>query len=462
MLAFGCAVFVLGGAAALLSGSMDGTVYAYHLGGFEPPWGIAYRIATSNALVVMLIALVFSVILSYAGSSIKQEQPGARTDVFFALCLLLMSGLTGVAVSHDLFNIFIFLEIASLSGYALAAFNSGGHAPLAAFRYLILGTLGATFFLIGIGYTYALTGTLNLSDIAVRFSGAVETRPGLAALALVGVGLMLKAALFPLHQWLPDVYTHATATVSALLSAISTKVALFLFAVMFFQVFRIHVTAVAAHFSTIVMAFAAAAVLFGAVAAIMQGNVKRMMAYSSVSQIGYMTLGLGLASLAGTTAFFIHMFNHALIKGGLFLALGCVMRQCGNTELSAFIGLGKRMPWTAAAIVVGGLSVVGIPLTNGFISKWFLISALWEQGYGLLVTLVLLGSLLSVVYVWRLIEHMYMRQPDCQAAAGSCEEPLRLLLPVWIFAGLNVYLGVHAENLVRWAQHAARALAQPL
>lgn len=461
-MAFGCAAFTLGASAQLLLGSLDGAVLTHHFGGFQPPWGIAYRVSTANAFVAVLIALVFSVILPYAGCSLQHGVSGARPDVFFALCLLLMSGLMGVTVSHDLFNIFIFLEIASLSGYALTAFNSGGYAPLAAFRYLVIGTLGATFFLIGIGYTYALTGTLNLSDIATRFTAAAATRPALAVLAFVGIGLMLKTALFPLHQWLPDVYTYSSATVSALLSAISTKVALFLFTVLFFQVFRIHTVAAATYFNVILLALSTAAILFGAAAAIAQVNVKRMMAYSSVSQIGYTTLGLGLASFAGTTASFIHLFNHALIKGGLFLALGCVVRRCGNADLSSFVGLGKRMPWTAAAIVVGGLSVIGMPLTNGFISKWFLISALWEQDYWLLIVPVLLGSLLGIVYVWGVIERMYMRQPDKKLDQAADKESVMLLVPVWIFAGLNLYLGVHAGELVQLSQSVARALMQPL
>ncbi len=457
ILAVGCAIFTLTAATQMLAVSLDGTVLIHHLGGWEPPWGIAYRVATSNAFIALLIAFVFSIVLLYAKCSVLQELRGGRPDIFFAICLLLLSGLMGVVISHDLFNIFIFLEIASLSGYALVAFKPGGRAPLAAFRYLVIGTLGATLFLIGIGYIYALTGTLNLSDIAQRLTDVAETRPALAAFAFIGVGLMLKMALFPLHQWLPDVYTQAPATISALLSAVSAKVSLYLFMTLFFQVFQIHTSEGAGHFDTILLSLSMAAILFGAIAAIGQTNVKRMMAYSSVSQIGYLTLSLGLASIAGMTASLIHMFNHAFIKGGLFLALGGVIYRCGNADLSSFAGLGKRMPYTAAAIVVGGLSLIGIPLTNGFISKWFLISALWEQGFWFFIALVLLGSLLSVVYVWQVIEQMYAR-PPADRASDTIEAPFILLGPIWVFAGLNVYLGIHASGLVQVAQISARIL----
>ena len=456
LLAVACAIFTLLASAQMLIATLDGNILTHTFGGFLPPYGIAYRVAPSNALIALLIASIFSVILLYSKQSILKELHGCRLDIFFALCLLLLSGLMGVVLSDDLFNIFIFLEIASLSGYALVAFKPGGPAALAAFRYLVVGTLGATILLLGISYIYALTGTLNLSDIAERLPEVIENRAVLAAFAFIGIGLMLKMALFPLHQWLPDAYTQAPSTVSALLSAIPTKVSLFLFITLFFRVSQIHTSTHVEHFDTILLTLSSAAILFGAIVAINQTNIKRMMAYSSIAQIGYMTLGLGLASVAGMTASFIHLFNHALIKGGLFLALGGVVYRYGNADIQSFAGLGKRMPWTAAAIALGGMSLIGVPLTNGFISKWFLVSALWKQGYGVLVVLVLFSSLLSVIYIWRIIEKMYLQTPAAENLTTFDEAPPMLLIPTWTLIVLNLYLGVQASGLVQVAELAAQ------
>ncbi len=459
LLAFSIAIFTLICAAAMFVQASHGFVWRYELGGWPAPWGIAYRVDLLGALLALLVTLVATVVVLFSGYRVVREFADAG-GYFFALFLLCLAGLLGVVVTNDLFNAFIFLEITGLACYALIALGRGGHPPLAAYRYLIMGAVGTTFFLVGIGYLYMMTGTLNFDDLALRLPEVASKRVVTAALAFISVGLAAKMALFPLHWWLPDAYTFSPSPVSVLIAAVSTKVIIYLVIRLFFGVFGVDLAFEGTGFDSILLLLSSVAIVFASVVAIYQDNVKRMMAYSSVSQIGYIMLGVSLVSSSGVGAAIIYLFNHALIKGGLFLALGCVAYRLGDCRIEHFAGLGRRMPWTMAAIVIGGVSLVGVPLTAGFISKWQLVVAILELGWWPLALLVLAGSLLAAVYVWRLVELAYLRPvPAGEAGDQSrCEAPFALLLPVWILVALNVYIGVNAGGLVMAAMDAARRL----
>ncbi len=457
LLALGLAIFVLACAVVMLAQAANGFVWRYELGGWPAPWGIAYHVDLLGALIVLLVALLASVVALFAGRRIVREFASAD-GYFFALFLLCLAGLLGIVVTNDLFNVFIFLEISALSSYALIGLGRGGHPPLAAYRYLIMGAIGATFFLIGIGYLYMVTGTLNLDDLAQRLPEAESRRVVVAALAFISAGLAMKMALFPLHWWLPDAYTFAPSPVSALLAAVSAKVIIYFLIRLFFGVFGVDLAFVSTGFDTALLVLSLGAIVFASAAAIYQDNIKRMMAYSSVSQIGYITLGVSLVSPSGVGAGLVYLFNHALIKGGLFLALGCVVYRLGGCRIEHFAGLGRRMPWTMAAIVIGGLSLVGVPLTAGFIGKWQLVSAILESGRWPLALAVLAGSLLAAVYVWRLVEAAYLRPASEDEAPPRCEAPLALLVPVWILVVLNFYIGFHSDGLTTVALAAARGV----
>ena len=454
LLAFGVAVFVLACAVMMFAEAAGGFVWRYELGGWPAPWGITYRVDLLGALFVLLIALIASVVALFATCGSAREFDG--DGYFSALFLLCIAGMLGIVVTDDLFNVFVFLEIAALSSYALIALGRGGAPPLAAYRYLLMGAVGATFFLIGVGYLYMMTGTLNLSDLALRLPEAASSRVVVVGLAFITVGLAMKMALFPLHWWLPDAYTFAPSPVAALLAAVSTKTGIYLIVRLFFGVFGADVAWESTGFDVALLLLSSVAVVFASVAAVYQDNVKRMMAYSSVSQIGYVTLGVGLVSASGVGAALVYLFNHALIKGGLFLALGCVVHRVGGCRVESFAGLGRRMPWTMAAIAIGGLSLIGVPLTAGFIGKWQLVVAVLDAGLWPLAVVVLVGSLITVAYVWRLVEAAYLRSPPAEAGAEPCEAPKALLIPVWILIALNLYIGFHAAGLVTVATRAAR------
>ncbi|WP_067560972.1 monovalent cation/H+ antiporter subunit D family protein [Halofilum ochraceum] len=455
LLTFAAAVASAVIAAITLPAAMDGTL-SYAFGDWRPPIGIEYRIDAANAFVALLVSAVAAVILPWAKTSVDREVP-ERQGPFYALFLLALAGLMGITLTGDAFNVFVFLEISSLATYALIAHGQDRRALLAAFRYLIMGTVGATFLLIGIGFLYMMTGTLNMADLAQRLPELRDTATVRVALAFIVVGMGLKLALLPLHLWLPNAYTYAPSFISVFLAATATKVALYVLLRFTFTVFAPDYSFVALPLAVVLMALAVAGMVVGSWVAIYQSNIKRMLAYSSVAQVGYMVLGVSLVSVTGLTAALLHVFNHALMKAALFMALGTIAYQVGSVRIEAFRGLGKSMPWTLTAFALAGVSLIGLPPTAGFISKWYLISAAVEAGHAWLVALIVITSMMALIYIWRVVEAAWFQRPAEDAPAVS-EAPLRLLLPVWVLVAANFYFGIDTRLNVGAATAAAEAL----
>ncbi len=449
----------LAAAAALLLRVMHEGTLSYHLGGWAPPWGIELRVDLLGAYVLLIVCAIAAVVLPYARRSVAREIPHSRIPGFYAVFLLAYAGLAGITVTGDAFNLFVFLEISSLSSYALISMGRDRRALSAAFQYLVMGSIGATFILIGIGFLYLMTGTLNMQDLAARLPAVADTRTVRAGFAFLTVGIGLKLALFPLHLWLPNAYAYAPSVVSALLSATATKVAVYALLRFLLGVFGVDFALGAMPLDGLLILLGAVGILSASLVALFQDNVKRMLAYSSVAQVGYIVLGIGLASVAGVSAAILHLFNHALMKGALFLALGAVAYRLGRVGLRDFAGLGHSMPWTMAALVIGGLSLIGVPPTAGFLSKWYLVLAALEQGLWPLALLVLAGSILTLLYVWRLVETAYFERPGPDALVPR-EAPLSLLLPLWVLAGANLYFGLDTELNAGLAQQAAVLLME--
>jgi multicomponent Na+:H+ antiporter subunit D len=434
----------------------EGTL-SYAIGAWATPWGIEYRVDMASALMVLVIATTGAVVMLFAWHSIQHEILKKHTGLFYTCYLLCLAGLLGIVVTGDAFNLFVFLEISSLSSYVLISLGSTRRALTAAYQYLVMGTIGATFILIGIGLLYMMTGTLNMLDISQRLAEVADTRTIRVAFAFVTVGVSIKLALFPLHLWLPNAYTYAPSVVSAFFAATATKVGIYVLLRFFFTVFGIQFSFTAMHVGKILMLLAIAAMLVASLVAVFQNNVKRMLAYSSVAQIGYIILGISLASSAGVTAGMIHLFNHALIKCALFLSLGCVFLRLGSVELQDMHGLARQMPWTMAAFVAGGLSLIGLPLTAGFISKWYLVSAALTEGYWPLAVLILVSSLFALIYIWRVVEVAYFQTPGAEMHAVK-EAPASMLIPAWLLIAANIYVGVNANPIIAIAQQGAAGL----
>ena len=408
---------VLAIAVALLLQVLESGPVTYPLGNWAAPWGIEYRVDLAGAFVLVIVAAIGAVVTPYARRSVEHEIPRDRIYLFYAMYLLCLTGLLGIAITGDAFNLFVFLEITSLSSYVLISLGSERRALTAAYRYLIMGTLGATFYLIGVAMMYMMTGTLNMADLATLMPAVADTRTILVALAFLTVGISLKLALFPLHV----------------------------------EVFQIKII------GDVLMGLAILAMVSGSAVAIYQNNVKRMLAYSSVAQIGYMVLGISFATVTGLTGGIVHLFNHALVKCALFMALGCVFMRIGSVNIQDMAGLGRRMPVTMASFVISGLSLIGVPLTVGFVSKWYLVQAALEKGWWPIAVLVLLSSLLAVIYIWRVVEVAYFR-PAPEGGPAPAEAPLSMLVPMWLLTGATVYFGIDATRTLEVAGGAAAFL----
>jgi multicomponent Na+:H+ antiporter subunit D len=429
---------------------------SYALGGWVAPLGIEYRVDILNAYVLVLVATIASVVIAFPLAGRELRIPKERFFLFYALFLLCLAGLLGITITGDLFNIFVFLEISSLSAYALIGLGRDRRALTAGFSYLVMGTIGGTFILIGIGLVYQMTGTLNIVDLSQRLPPVLGTRTVWMAFAFLVVGTSIKLAAFPLHQWLPNAYTYGPSVVASFLSATATKVAYYVLVRLLFTVFGFAFVFERVQLSALLLPLSLIAMVVGSLAAIYQTNIKRLLAYSSIAQIGYMTLGLSLANLDGLTGGLVHLFNHGLIKGGLFLVVACALSRVESPRIESLRGLGKRMPWTMAAFVVGGLGLIGIPGTVGFVSKWYLVLGALDQGLYFVAFMVLASSLLAVVYVWRVIEVMYFS--DEERAPERDDAPLSMLLPTWVLIGATIYFGLDTELTAGVAEQAAAYL----
>jgi multicomponent Na+:H+ antiporter subunit D len=441
----------------LLQQVLDEGVVSYALGGWVAPLGIEYRIDAANAFVLLIVSAIGSIIMPFARESVRAEFGTSRVYLFYTAYMLCFCGLLGVTITGDAFNLFVFLEISSISSYALIAMGKDRRALVAAYQYLVMGTIGATFIVIGIGLLYSVTGTLNMADLAVRIAQQPPSRTLGAAFGFLMVGISLKLALFPLHLWLPNAYSYAPSMVSAFLAATATKVAAYVLLRFLFSIFRIDTIIGIMPIDWVLLVLAVVAMFAGSLVAVFQNNLKRMLAYSSLAQIGYIVLGISFTNVTGLTSSIVHLFNHAVMKGGMFLALGCVVYRIGSVHINDFAGIGRRMPWTTAAFITGGLSLIGVPLTVGFISKWYLVLAAIERGWWPVGLLILASSLIAVVYVWRVAEVAYFK-PVPEGAENIEEAPPAMLIPTWALIGASVYFGLDTEITVGVAQKAATVL----
>jgi len=431
----------------LTTGVLGGHTYQYALGGWEAPFGIALEVNSLSALLLLVLTGASTAALLAGKASLDRQIEAHRQPLFFSAWLLALAGLAGILVAADAFNIFVFMEISSLASYVLVAGGPDRRALPAVFKYLIMGTIGATFYLIGVGLIYMMTGTLSLADMEIRIHEVAEQRPILVAAGFITVGLALKAAVFPLHVWLPNAYTYAPHAVTVFLAACATKVSLFVLLKFDFVVFQHNLLGHDVQFAAFLMPLAVLAILVGSAVAMFESNVKRLFAYSSVAQIGYILLGASMVSYLGLSGGLLHIFNHALSKGTLFLAVMCLSMQYANLQLEHLAGAARRMPWTMAALVVGGLSLIGVPGTAGFVSKWYLLTAALEQGaLGMfLIAVIVLGSLMAVVYIWRIIEAAWFTAP-AEAPPGAqqmrTEAPTLMLVVTWLAALSNIWFGL--------------------
>ena len=397
-------------AAVVLSAVYDGARLVHAVGGYPAPYGIELVGDGLSAPVVALIAVVSVGVVAFAYTG------GPRRNSFYSAFLLLVGGLMGVSVTGDLFNMFVFLEITGLATYALVAADRSDRSAVAALKYLILGTMGASFFIIGVGYAFISTGTLNMVDLSSRLAGQYTARPVLASFAFIVVGLGLKAALFPLHTWQPDAYTYASDTVTTFISALVSTVAAYAIARVILTVFTVAFFEAAPLARWAVLTFATVSILAGGLLAVVQSEVKRMFAYSSVSQFGLVIAAFALATPDSVLGGVVHLVGHGLMKGGLFAAAAILAATHSARTVDDYARLGYRSPVVAGVVAVLGLALVGIPPSIGFLGKYYIAVGAVRAGAWPVALVVFLSTLLTLAYVARLLERLYFASPDAAPA----------------------------------------------
>ena len=434
----------------------------YFLGGWPPPWGIEFRIDHLGVVMLLLLSFITFLVGIYSKRSIARELPEPDQEVpFYTVYLLLVSGLMGIVVTADMFNLYVFLEITSLSSYALIAVG-GGVAVVSAFRYVILGTVGAAFYLLAVGYLYSVTGSLNMADLATILPDLYDSNAVRVGFACMVIGLSIKMALFPMHAWLPGAYSDAPSAVSALLAATTTKVAAYALVRVVFFVFEPRFSVEIIPVTALLSWMGAIAMIVGSAMAIAQSDLKRMLAYSSVAQIGYIVLGVSLANAMGLTAGLFHLINHAVMKACLFLVAGSIVYRTGLRKIHELRNLSAKMPWTAAAFSVVAFSMIGIPPTAGFFSKLYLILGAINAEQWVFVGVILFSSVLALAYFVNVIRYMYLSPDKAEAGTATTtggqpvaipeprrdEAPVSMLVPMLILAVGVVLLGLFNGEVV--------------
>jgi len=396
---------------------------SYATGGFDLPFGIELVVDGLSVPLVVLIAVVYAAVVGYA------RRAGPHATSFYALLSLLVGGLTGMVVTGDAFNLYVFLEISGLAAYALVASGDDPDAAVAGFKYLLVGTVGASLYLLGVGFLLIATGTLNMADLAARIAAVGYTSPlVVTAFGLVAVGLAVKTALFPVHTWQPEAYATAPVSVATIISALMSTVAAYALGRMVLSVFTVDFLAAVPMARTAVLTVAGVSILAGSVLAVLQTDVRRMLAYSSVSQFGMVVAGFVVATPAAVVGALVHLVGHAIMKGGLFATTGLVATRTEARTIEDYAGLHRRDPIAAGAFAVLALAMVGVPPAVGFVGKWYIVVGAVQAGSWAIAAVLLVSTVLTLAYFATIVERMYFAGVDDAAGqptatAESTETP---------------------------------------
>ena len=443
----------------LLQGILEGQQYTYRLGGWAAPWGIEYRVDALTVFILLTINLVHLLAAIFCLGRRDDNLGKAGHAAFYAAWLLCIAGLNGMVVTNDAFNVFVFLEISSLSTYVLISCGRDPKALLAAYRYLVMGAVGATFILLSIGLLYMQTGTLNISDLAERIADQGANRTIVMALSFFIIGIAIKCAIFPLHDWLPNAYSFAPNAVTVLLSGTATKVALYVLLRFVHDLFGADYSLSEMPLDLILITCAILGMLLAPIIALRESNLKRMFAWSSVAQISYIVMAIGLGTTAGIAAALLHLFNHSIIKAAIFMAVGILISRTGTARIKHLGSVAHKHRVACYTMLFGGLGLIGLPGTVGFVSKWVLVTAAVDKGWWWLAFPVLAGSLASCAYVWRIVETLWAKPADIDLVQPASPIHFVEWLPLVAMTALALWFGLNASFTMKLANLAATALA---
>ena len=429
----------------------SGTIQ-YKMAGWTPPMGIEYRIDLLNAMVLLLVSGIAFLNLVASYKSVDQET-NDRAGSFYTIYLLFVTGLLGVTATGDLFNLYVLIEITSLTSYAMVALGDRDRGPLASLNYVFIGVIGASFYLLGVGYLYLKTGSLNMLDVANILNGIHGSSTVLAAFILMMIGIWIKMALFPMHIWLPNAYSYSPIAFARIVAPLMTKVMVYVMIRLMITVFGFDYIFETLNLSDAVVWLGTIAILAGAVMALSQTNLKKMLTYIIVCEIGYMVGGAWLGNELGMTGAILHILNDALMTFALFLAVGNMVYKLKTVELTDLKGLFGRMPWTMAGFVLAALSIIGVPPTCGFFSKWYLILGAFEAGAYHFAAALIISSLICAVLFFKVFEICFFESVptghgDSHSPVIIEEAPVSMLIVSGFISLSLIVAGLYSGTIV--------------
>ena len=418
----------------------------YVFSGWTAPLGIEW-VADGLASVILVLLSVLGLLGVVFTGPTSPKALGGRIVHYYTLILLFFSALTGIVFAGDLFNIFVFLEVAAISSYALIGV-AGGRALFAAFRYLILGTIGASIYLLGVSYLYAVTGTLNMADMADKLPLLLGSKAIVGGLLFIFIGLGIKMALVPFHSWMPEAYAYAPDSVSPIMASLFTKIVLLAWVRIIYWVLSASIVIFDIPILQLVAVLGALAAVIGASLALAQRDIKMMFAYGGISHIGIILIGIGQGNQTGFVGGIFYLLNDAVMQAALFFIAGVAFYQYGVRTIDDLGRVGKQAPWLTGSLIVVALGMIGLPPTGGFFGKWNIILGALEASNYVSVAAVLLTTLLTLAYFVKLFEGIF-RQTSTGFDLQFGEFPLSFKMTLGVTSAAIMLLGLFSSPIVQ-------------
>lgn len=431
-----------------------GNTYIYRIGHFDSPVGIEFSISSIEAILAVMFTFITLMILWFSVYSIDKDIKVNRISFYYILINMLLGSLLGVVFTNDIFNSYVFIEVGTLAACGIIVVKDKKENIMATTKYLVMSILGSGLVLMAIAYLYSITGHLNMTFIHEELIMIHTKYPQtlLITLALFTMGLGVKSAIFPLHNWLPDAHSNAPSPSSAMLSALVLKAYAFLLIKLLYKVFGMEIV-LEFPILNLILVMGCAGMIYGSIMAIYQKEIKRVIAYSTVAQMGYIFMGIGMGTKLGISIAIFHILGHAVTKSALFLIVGAIMEKTGYHKVSQLRGIGKEMPLTLGLFTVCALSMVGIPLFPGFVSKWNFALASIEKGSLILIVVIVLSSLLNVIYYFPIIINGYFGDENLKGKIyKSKSKPIQELFPIIILSIAIIILGTSSQPIIRLIQ----------
>lgn len=435
-----------------------GQPFVYVMGKFPAPWGNEIRAGILESLMALFFCVIMLLSMFGGRHKLMEEAEEGKTYLYYVLADLLLSSLLALVYTNDMFTAYVFVEINTIAACGLIMIRQNGRTIEAAVRYMIMSLLGSGLLLLGLCMLYDLTGHLLMSNIkesvALLAANGAYTIPLIVSIVLMSVGLCIKSALFPFHAWLPDAYGYSTVSSAAILSSLVSKGYIFLLIKIIYRVIGFNIY----HDTRIIdilFVFGLMGMIFGSLSAIRENDVRRMIAYSSVAQIGYIYMGFGMGTQAGMIASIFHILSHAATKSLLFIAaIGLTDVSGGSRKFIELTGSGYRNKWAGVAFTVGSLSMVGVPLFSGFISKLLFSQAAVQNHTKMLPALIVLGisTILNAIYFMKTVIRIYTPIGDTAYTSITFKDMPVYAVVLVAFIILNVILGISSQPVVDMIQ----------